>query len=264
MHEMKRRDFIALFSGVIGSITLASCSKKVEYSNDTTGETEDAVGEEKTDQYSSDTTGETTQADNGQEKTKDVDNRSIEIVESGWTSSERKTIYSVTLHNQSNIAECAFPQITVTGKDEAGKILFAEKQTFKFMRPNDTYTYAGTVRSEAMPATIEFSTSTDEKKWFENKTAESSPPYTFENTNEVSGEFYTSFTGEMIINKTWKDVSLACVSAVLRDDAGNMLGGYSTFVNNLGGEGTKLPVEIKTPMDDVPAHASFELYGMPW
>lgn len=250
MHEMKRRDFLMLCSGVIGSITLASCSKKVEYSNDTTGETEDAIGEEQT--------------GSGQEKAKDTDNRSIEIVESGWTIVERKTIYSITLHNQSSIAECAFPQVTITGKDEAGKILFAENQTFKFMRPNDTYTYAATVHSDAMPATIEFTTSTDQKKWFENKTAESNSPYTFENMNEVPSEYYMSFTGEMTINKTWEDVSMACVSAVLRDDAGNMLGGYSTFVNNLGGEGKKLPVEIKTPVDDVPAHASFELYGIPW
>lgn len=174
-------------------------------------------------------------------------NGKVEVVDSGWSVvteySDTEVYYAAEIENKNNkVAE--FINIAVTGKDSEGKILFTDAGTvsdINYLFPGERVSFTGHEywnKSEGTPAIIEFSVSVT--KWSDALSFNYPKNTDLEVTNiskiNKSGDT-SKITGEVVNHsKTNIDSTLAVV--VLKKD-GKIVGGQSTYINDLKAEGKK-------------------------
>lgn len=186
----------------------------------------------------------------------------IEIIESGWSADEHGYIYyGIGLKNPNSSFEAQSVTVTITGKDDQGKIVFADNQVMSFILPGGEYYFGSQAGNGTAPQTVEFSVSVKDSGWVEND-RQSFAAYDVANINEVVSEYGdTSFTGELTANADWSDVNSAWVSVILRDASGSIIYGTNTFAD-ISEEGQTVPFEIHAY--EPPEHATYELIAVPW
>ncbi|WP_270295541.1 hypothetical protein [Eggerthella sinensis] len=186
----------------------------------------------------------------------------LQLIETGYTVNDGGYVQlAVGVRNPNEDFEAQRYSLRITGKDEAGKIVFADDQVMNFLLPGGEDWFACTAGNGTAPATVEFALSIKDNNWIKNDhVAEAA--YIIDNVSEIVGDFaQVSYTGEITASKEWSDVGSAWVSAILRDDAGAIVGGYYTYVD-VSKQGETVPFEITTY--DVPEHSSFEVNALPW
>lgn len=186
----------------------------------------------------------------------------LQLIETGYTVDESGYVqFAVGVRNPNKDFEAQRYILRIAGKDDAGKIVFSDDQMMNFLQPEGEDWFACTAGNGTAPSTVEFDLSIKDDNWVESDHV-AEAVYTIENVSEIVGDYgNVSYTGEITANKEWSDVGSAWVSAILRDDAGAIVGGCFTYVD-VSKQGETVPFEIAAY--DVPEHSSFEVNALPW
>lgn len=237
---MTRRSFLAT-SGILALSGLVGCGSSSSSSEGSSTGTTSAVG--------------TTEASN--------EPVPVEIVESGYyITSSGYVMYGIVWKNPNTKYGVQFPAVNITGKDAEGKVVFSDKQVMSSMLPGEQQQFGMQAGNGTAPATVEFSIVDGDTQYIET----SNPPQewlTISNTNEVVGDFNTSYTGEMTTNSDeLEEYSQAWVSVILRDANGAIVYGCNSFAD-IAANGSSSTFEVSA-YSELPEHASYELTAIPW
>ena len=191
----------------------------------------------------------------------------LELVETGWSADESGYVhYAFGLRNTSDSVCIQFPSVEITGRDDDGTVLFSDTQVLVVSFPGET-TYFGSQAGNGngtVPATVDFTVLEPEDYNYVNSGESAS--FKADNLSAApDGYGGEIFSGEISVVKDSARVreqsSMLAVSLVLRDDAGAIVYGYSTFVD-WPSEGGSRPFSMD--VIDPPAYDSFEVYAQPW
>lgn len=192
----------------------------------------------------------------------------IQITDSGWYapdsnqySSSSYVHYGVSIYNPNDDFAGDYPTVTITGKDENGKILFSDKQLMTVIKPHETITFGMQAGNGTKPATVEFDAYVKDSDWNKvNKDKTVIPSYEVTETNDAKSSFGDiDFTGRLKVDDSW-DKESAYVSVLLKNENGETIAGYFSFVNVVKGD--YVPFDVHAY--DVPEYSSFEIYAYPW
>lgn len=184
----------------------------------------------------------------------------LEIVESGWqVTSTGSVLFAYALRNTGD-ATVQYPNVTVTGRDANGAVVFSYDSTTYGVAGGETFYTAGLADGDESVVTVEF-VPEEPQEW--NYSATSNlPVYEVVECHPASDGW--SFLGEV---RTVSEgeyngvVSEVEVVVVLRDEDGNIIGGYGGFVS-APAEGETRSFEVMTGSQL--EYASYEVYANPW
>lgn len=182
----------------------------------------------------------------------------LDITESGYSIDGSGYVhYAVTLKNDMPDG-AMFPVLKITGKDAAGNVVFADEQTLLDVQPGATTAWAGQAGNGTAPDTVEFNVSVAETNW---TTSEKPAELEVVNSSANDGGYGTvDFVGE-VKNNSDETVDQAALIVILRNDAGEIVGGYNGFTNNVPANGT-------TAFDvlgyEVPEYSKMDVIALDW
>lgn len=183
----------------------------------------------------------------------------LTVVDSGWSADEQGYVhYGIIIKNE-GAQGALFPVIKVTGKDADGAVISSDEQTLMEINPGQELAWGGQAGNGTAPATVEFELSVGSSNWQDADAAE--PMFEVSGLSaQDSGYGTVNFVGE-VTNLTDADRDQAAVVVLLRDEAGAIVGGYTSFVSNVPAGGT-------TSFDvlgyGVPAYNAIEGSAQPW
>ncbi|MBC5584461.1 hypothetical protein H8S61_09660 [Eggerthella sp. NSJ-70] len=183
----------------------------------------------------------------------------LTVVDSGWSADEQGYVhYGIIIKNE-GAQGALFPVIKVTGKDADGAVISSDEQTLMKINPGQELAWGGQAGNGTAPATVEFELSVGSSNWQDADAAE--PMFEVSGLSaQDSGYGTVNFVGE-VTNLTDADRDQAAVVVLLRDEAGAIVGGYTSFVSNVPAGGT-------TSFDvlgyGVPAYDAIEGSAQPW
>ena len=181
-----------------------------------------------------------------------------ELVDSGYTIQEPNSIgniyltYAVKVKNPNKNMAAEYTDITITGKNEDGSILFSYEDTIPLIMPGDTVTWAEDTMDckNKTPASVEITVggarfvSLDEVDG-----GVMSSEFSIENLSIVESDWDTSVTGE-ITNNSDVDCDDVIITVVYLKD-GKMVGGYHSYQDDMSA-GKKTAFDISTwGLDDL-------------
>ena len=183
----------------------------------------------------------------------------LTLVESGYTITDSGYVmYGVVLKNEGD-QTIRFPTIKVTGRDDAGNVVSSDEQKLNVIAPGETSTWGGQAGNGTTPATVEFEVSTDEDDWYDP--TEAMPTFEVSGASaQDSGYGIVHFVGE-VTNTSDVDASSVCLTVILRDESGAIVGGYSGYVSDLAAGAT---TSFDITGYSVPAYATLEATGKNW
>ena len=191
----------------------------------------------------------------------------LELVETGWSVDESGYVhYAFGLRNTSDSVCIQLPSVEITGRGEDGSVLFSETLIMANAFAGETV-YFGSETGNGngiVPATVDFTVLEPDDYSYVNSGESAS--FRADNLSAASDGYGGEiFSGEISVVKDSARVreqsSMLAVSLVLRDDAGAIVYGYSTFVD-WPPEGGSRPFSMD--VYDPPAYDSFEVYAQPW
>lgn len=191
----------------------------------------------------------------------------LELVETGWSADESGYVhYAFGLRNTSDSVCIQLPSVEITGRGEDGSVLFSETLIMANAFAGETV-YFGSETGNGngiVPATVDFTVLEPDDYSYVNSSESAS--FKADNLSAApDGYGGEIFSGEISVVKDSARVreqsSMLAVSLVLRDDAGAIVYGYSTFVD-WPSEGGSRPFSMD--VIDPPAYDSFEVHVQPW
>lgn len=191
----------------------------------------------------------------------------LELVETGWSADESGYVhYAFGLRNTSDSVCIQLPSVEITGRGEDGSVLFSETLIMANAFAGETVYFGSEIGNGngIVPATVDFTVLEPDDYSYVNSSESAS--FKADNLSAApDGYGGEIFSGEISVVKDSARVreqsSMLAVSLVLRDDAGAIVYGYSTFVD-WPSEGGSRPFSMD--VYDPPAYDSFEVYAQPW
>lgn len=191
----------------------------------------------------------------------------LELVETGWSADESGYVhYAFGLRNTSDSVCIQLPSVEITGRGEDGSVLFSETLIMANAFAGETVYFGSEIGNGngIVPATVDFTVLEPDDYSYVNSSESAS--FKADNLSAApDGYGGEIFSGEISVVKDSARVreqsSMLAVSLVLRDDAGAIVYGYSTFVD-WPPEGGSRPFSMD--VYDPPAYDSFEVYAQPW
>ena len=171
--------------------------------------------------------------------------------------------YIAQVTNTSTDTTVRLPSIAIIGRDAEGGVAFARTPTSAVLTPGQSAWFCDLVDvGTTTLASVEVSPTQPD----DHNVSPASGASEFEVTslNEVSGVGSTlKFAGEVTCVRDDADStdSMVCVTVVLRDEAGSVVGGWSTYMNRPA-RGESVAFEV-TNVDDVP-YATAEAHAQAW
>ena len=186
----------------------------------------------------------------------------LEIVESGWSvDSDGYVYYAFGIRNPNDFV-IDLPGVKITGRDEAGKVLFSGEQILNIIGAGETNYFGSLVGGGEAPAAVEFETLPIED--YQVGLTGSEVSFSVSNVSVSSGrDGMTSFTGDVATVEDdgqgiGSDVAL---TVVLRDKSGAIVYGMTDYARKPPvGESTSFEVERY----GVPDYATYEVYAQAW
>lgn len=190
----------------------------------------------------------------------------LEIVDSGWSVDELGYVYyGVALRNNADTA-IEFPGYVVTGRDEAGEVIFSDEQVLSCVGAGETVWWGGLAGTGGHPpAEIEF-TPSPVAVYQVMSSAESPAAFEVESARPVEDSLgFLTFTGEVTcVRDEEADADAGgqvALVLVLRDADGKIVYGSSGFAPRPAvGESSSYEIDAS----GAPAYASYEVYAIPW
>ena len=191
----------------------------------------------------------------------------LELVETGWSADESGYVhYAFGLRNTSDSVCIQLPSVEITGRGEDGSVLFSETLIMANAFAGETVYFGSEIGNGngIVPATVDFTVLEPDDYSYVNSSESAS--FKADNLSAApDGYGGEIFSGEISVVKDSAPVreqsSMLAVSLVLRDDAGAIVYGYSTFVD-WPSEGGSRPFSMD--VIDPPAYDSFEVHVQPW
>ena len=191
----------------------------------------------------------------------------LELVETGWSADESGYVhYAFGLRNTSDSVCIQLPSVEITGRGEDGSVLFSETLIMANAFAGETVYFGSEIGNGngIVPATVDFTVLEPDDYSYVNSSESAS--FKADNLNAASDGYGGEiFSGEISVVKDSARVreqsSMLAVSLVLRDDAGAIVYGYSTFVD-WPSEGGSRPFSMD--VIDPPAYDSFEVHVQSW
>lgn len=191
----------------------------------------------------------------------------LELTETGWSAEGGYVMYAFGLRNPSADMRVDFPAVTITGRSADGSVLFSDDQVLVAAYPGATTYFGGQAGNGTEPATVEFTV--HEPELYNIHTQEGAgTSFAVGNTALVPDGFGgLTCTGEVALadGSAWDDSlaasGMVAVSVVLRNDAGDLVYGSSTFVD-APQEGREASFQV--PLYNVPDYATYEVYAQIW
>ena len=191
----------------------------------------------------------------------------LELVETGWSADESGYVhYAFGLRNTSDSVCIQLPSVEITGRDDDGTVLFSETLIMANAFAGETVYFGSEIGNGngIVPATVDFTVLEPDDYSYVNSSESAS--FKADNLSAApDGYGGEIFSGEISVVKDSARVreqsSMLAVSLVLRDDAGAIVYGYSTFVD-WPSEGGSRPFSMD--VIDPPAYDSFEVHVQPW
>lgn len=191
----------------------------------------------------------------------------LELVETGWSADESGYVhYAFGLRNTSDSVCIQLPSVEITGRGEDGSVLFSETLIMANAFAGETVYFGSEIGNGngIVPATVDFTVLEPDDYSYVNSSESAS--FKADNLSAApDGYGGEIFSGEISVVKDSARVreqsSTLAASLVLRDDAGAIVYGYSTFVD-WPSEGGPRPFSMD--VFDPPAYDSFEVYAQPW
>lgn len=191
----------------------------------------------------------------------------LELVETGWSADESGYVhYAFGLRNTSDSVCIQLPSVEITGRGEDGSVLFSETLIMANAFAGETVYFGSELGNGngIVPATVDFTVLEPDDYSYVNSSESAS--FKADNLSAApDGYGGEIFSGEISVVKDSARVreqsSMLAASLVLRDDAGAIVYGYSTFVD-WPSEGGSRPFSMD--VFDPPAYDSFEVYAQPW
>ncbi len=183
----------------------------------------------------------------------------LTVVDSGWSADEQGYVhYGIIIKNE-GAQGALFPVIKVTGKNADGAVISSDEQTLMEINPGQELAWGGQAGNGTAPATVEFELSVGSSNWQDADAAE--PMFEVSGLSaQDSGYGTVNFVGE-VTNLTDADVDQAAIVVLLRDGAGAIVSGYTSFASNVPAGGI-------TSFDvlgyGVPAYETIEGSAQPW
>lgn len=166
----------------------------------------------------------------------------------------------VVLNNPNSALYGLFPVVTVTARDDSGVVLGTQDQTLSDLPPGTTIAFAGQIDATAQPSKVEFTPG--KVQWQPTKTtATDYKPFTVANLTIKPDPIYGYVVSGDVANPYGQGVDLA-VTALLRDDAGKLVGRHTAFVNGVAANGSH-PFSAETGKTATPATRA-DVLAMPW
>lgn len=191
----------------------------------------------------------------------------LELVETGWSADESGYVhYAFGLRNTSDSVCIQLPSVEITGRGEDGSVLFSEILIMANAFAGETVYFGSEIGNGngIVPATVDFTVLEPDDYSYVNSSESAS--FKADNLSAApDGYGGEIFSGEISVVKDSARVreqsSTLAASLVLRDDAGAIVYGYSTFVD-WPSEGGSRPFSMD--VIDPPAYDSFEAHVQPW
>ena len=190
----------------------------------------------------------------------------VELLEKGWVcldSGDWTSVkYAVKIKNPNTNLAIDFPTITITAKDEDGKILSTYEQVLNSIAAGDIIYYGNEISYEGdAPYAVEISVYNTDRDFTEQDDTRyaKQSDFVISNTSENPGTFKT-FTGEITNNSSIDFDTLAVF--VLYKQGNTIVGADLSYVDNVMAGATKA-FEISAD-SDMTQYDSYEFYAIQW
>jgi hypothetical protein len=131
------------------------------------------------------------------------------------------------------------PVLTVTARDETGSVVGTEDQMFNELTPGGTIAFSGQIEATKTPKTVDFTVG--KTRWqTAPKPASAYPAITTQGVSMKPDQLAGGYVvvGEFL-NPYPVPLDSTVVTALFRDEAGRLIGGGSTFVDNAPANGAR-------------------------
>lgn len=188
----------------------------------------------------------------------------LELIESGWSPASNGYIsYAFAIRNPSDSETIDFPEVVITGRSSDGSVVFSQPQVLSSIGPGETLYFGAPAGNGTAPDSVEFALGTpDDYNITDGEDAR--PVFAFSSVTEAESGFGdTSFTGEVAMSKgTIPELANdVAVVIVLRDEAGSIIYGNSTYVD-IPEPGQSVPFECIAY--GAPDYATVEAHALFW
>lgn len=182
----------------------------------------------------------------------------ISIEEQGWWAKDSYVHYGLMLKNPNANLVAANTTIHVVLYDENDKVISEEDNTVAVIGPGTTTGFACKAGNGWAPTRVEFSVNEGSTTWKQaDKFVE---PFTISNLQEEDKLYFRyELTGD-ITNNTGMYESTADLCAILRDNEGKIIAGFTGSAYRIKDAQTK---SFLLTMHAAPDHASAEVYVQP-
>lgn len=194
-----------------------------------------------------------------------ADENPLEIVESGWSvGSTGYVYYAFALRNNGSV-QVDYPGVTITGRDEDGRVLFSQEQYVSGIPVGETRFFGFQAGNGTAPAAVEF-TPINPPDFSLGSAEDTTAAFTVTGAREVSdGLGGIKFVGEVTTDQEGGEGdfgSQVALTVVLRDESGAIIYGGTGFATRPAvGETTAFEILTLGAPDD---YASFEVYAQQW
>lgn len=191
--------------------------------------------------------------------------KELVVAESSWRMSNGYISYVIALKNESEDMAVEYPAFNIVGRDSEGKVVSSEEQVLSWIDPGETMYFSSIAGTGAVtPHSVDFLPIAPDGYQI-HQARSGSAVFRVTDVSATTDTFGgTVFVGEAI----WEDgersedaTSDILVTVVLRDEAGEMVGGTTTIVSC---PERGVPVAFQTLGEDMPAYASIEAYAYEW
>lgn len=193
-----------------------------------------------------------------------TDENPLEIVESGWSVDSGGYVnYAFALRNNSGV-QVDYPGVTITGRDEDGRVLFSQEQYVSGIPAGGTRYFGFQAGNGTAPAEVEF-TPINPPDYFLGSEEDTTSAFSVSGVRAVSdGLGGIKVVGEVTTERIGDEDDLGQVSltAVLRDESGAIVYGSTGYASRPSvGQTTSFEVLMIGAPDD---YADLEVYAAQW
>lgn len=193
-----------------------------------------------------------------------TDENPLEIVESGWSANSGGYVnYAFALRNNGSV-QVDYPGVTITGRDEAGQVLFSQEQYVSGIPAGETRYFGFQAGNGTAPSVVEF-TPINPPEFALGSAEDTTAAFSVSGARAVSDGFGgIKIVGEVTAERAGDDggIGQVAITAVLRDESGAIVYGDTGFVSPPSvGQTTSFEVLMIGAPDD---YADLEVYAAQW
>ena len=188
----------------------------------------------------------------------------LSVGESHWSTSNGSVYAEYSLTNNSD-RTVTYPSVTITGYANDGSVLFSDEQVLSVLAPGETAYQSTVLDGSTTPTRVEFTPVKPSADLLSDDTA---PSFSTANVSARSNGYGgITVSGTVTLEKDGTTRLLSsdygvCLTAILRDASGNIVGGGVNFLSSHPAEGSSIPFEV--PIFEQVDYATCEVHALAW